>query len=309
MKYFSFLFLFVFSLGCFAQNEEEPARIVKSVVLDSLVITANPLMAEDFIREIEKDTLFYRAFADLKFYEYLAENKIYTYDKKGRKDAFIYRKVDHVIRDSVHISNVLLTKDSGDVFKRNGDFELFTVQMLSYLFNMGGEINLSNAKEYDEKSDGVEGKLKEKLKLLIARPGTRIDGIPFISGKTAIFEPDMRQYYDYTFHHATYRDTMNVYRFECILKKDLKSNKEDDLIINELTTIFDKKTFNIVARYIDVSYKSMLADCDIRMNFELAYVGRKLLTEVVEYDGYWDIPFRKKEKVSFKVVHDFSKTK
>jgi len=198
----------------------------------------------------------------------------------------------------------LAKKDSGNVYKRNGKYDLYTVEMFDYIF-----MNAYNS-DFVKSSPGVGGgsneSYKDKLKTLIFSPGRPIKGVPFISNKTQIFSPNMRQYYDYQFFSGTYLDSIPVYRFKVTVKPGLSSWTKDGLMIKELTTIFDKRNFQILGRYFDMKYSNMAFDFDVQMNIELGYFGNEgetLLPTKISYQGNWDIPFKKEERASFLILH------
>jgi hypothetical protein len=113
----------------------------------------------------------------------------------------------------------------------------------------------------------------------------------------------MRQYYDYGFTSGTYLDSIPVYRFKVSVKPDLSSWTKDGIMIKELVTIFDKRNFNILGRYVDMKYSNMLFDFDVQMNIEMGYFGEDKLPTKITYQGNWDYPFKKEERASFLIVH------
>jgi hypothetical protein len=127
-----------------------------------------------------------------------------------------------------------------------------------------------------------------------------VKGIPFISSKTEIFSPDMRQFYYYQFARGTYLDTIPVYRFKVMRKP---SSMQSDVMINEMTTIFDTRTFQILGRYIDMKFNNMFFEFNVQMNIELNNFNGELLPTKISYQGNWDIPFHKEERASFLILH------
>jgi len=113
----------------------------------------------------------------------------------------------------------------------------------------------------------------------------------------------MRQYYDYSFHSATYLDSIPVYRFEVKVKPDLSSWTKDGLMIKTLTTIFDKRNFEILGRYVDMKYDNLLFDFDVQMNIEMSYFNETKLPSKITYQGNWNIPLKKEERASFLILH------
>lgn len=278
---------------------------LKTITLDSVVnIVAEKLSVETFIRAVMNDTSFYQAFRNMKKYSFIAENRIFTYDKKNQVDGKVYRKIRHN-NDGPYKMEYLVKEDNGKVYKKNGKYQLYTVEMFDYIFmNAYNTDFVPNAPMSTGKPGGGSNEsYKDKLKTLIFSPGRPIKGLPFIGSKTAIFTPNMRQYYNYSFHSGTYLDSIPVYRFKVAIKPDLSSWTKDGLMIKELTTIFDKRNFEILGRYVDMKYDNLLFEFDVQMNIEMNYVGEDKLPSKITYQGNWNIPMKKEERASFLVLH------
>lgn len=275
---------------------------LKTISLESSVnIVSERLSAETFIRAVINDTSFYQAFRQMKNYSFIAENRIYTYDKKNKVNGRIYRKIRHRNTGPVKME-YLVKQDTGKVFKKNGKYQLYTLEMFDYIF--------MNAYQSDFVPDAVQkgtggGTLsgyKAKLKTLIFNPGKPVKGIPFIGSKTEIFTANMRQYYDYTFQSATYLDSIPVYRFIVKVKPGLSKWTKDGLMIKELITVFDKRNFEILGRQVDMKYSNMLFDFDVQMNIEMGYFGEEKLPSKITYQGNWNVPLKKQERASFLIL-------
>ncbi|TCC93344.1 hypothetical protein EZ428_00810 [Pedobacter frigiditerrae] len=276
---------------------------IKTIQLDSVVvIKGQRLNIETFINAVINDTSFYKAFRDMKKYSFIAENRIFSYDKKNKVDGKVYRKIKHN-NDGPYKMEYLVKESSGNVFKKNGKYQLYTVEMFDYIFmNAYNSDFVPNAPSGDGKG-GTNESYKNKLKTLIFNPGRPIKNLPFIGSKTEIFTANMRQYYDYTFYSGTYLDSIPVYRFKVSVKPDISSWTKDGLMIKELVTIFDKRNFQILGRYVDMKYSNMLFDFDVQMNIEMSYFDEVKLPTKITYQGNWDYPFKKKERASFLIVH------
>ncbi|WP_293302876.1 hypothetical protein [Pedobacter sp. UBA4863] len=278
---------------------------IKTITLDSVVnIKAKRLSIETFIDAIINDTSFYQAFRNMKKYTFIAENRVFTYDKKNQVDGKIYRKIRHN-NDGPYKMEYLVKEDNGKVYKKNGKYQLYTVEMFDYIFmNAYNTDFIPHAAPTTGKGKktGNEG-YKDKLKTLIFNPGRPIKGVPFIGSKTEIFTANMRQYYDYAFHSGTYLDSIPVYRFKVSVKPDLSKWTKDGIMIKELVTIFDKRNFEILGRYVDMKYSNMLFDFDVQMNIEMSYFDEVKLPTKITYQGNWDYPFKKEERASFLVLH------
>ena len=277
---------------------------VKTIELDpnAINIVAEKLSIETFIRAITTDTTFYQSFRRMKAYNFIAENRVYTYDKKNKVNGKIYRKIKHSNSGPVKME-YLVKQDTGKVFKKNGKYQLYTIEMFDYIFMNAYKTDfVANAPAGDGKGGSNAG-YKEKLKTLIFNPGRPVNGIPFIGSKTEIFTANMRQYYDYAFQSGTYLDSIPVYRFRVSEKKDLSNWTKDGLMIKELVTIFDKRNFNILGRYVDMKYSNMVFDFDVQMNIEMSYFGEDKLPTKITYQGNWNVPFKKEERASFLILH------
>jgi hypothetical protein len=260
------------------------------------------LNVEDFIQEILNDTSFYQAFRNMKKYTFFAENRVYTYDKNDKVKGKVYRKIKHN-NDGPYKMEFLEKQDSGDLLKRNGKYELYTVEMFDYIFmNAYNTDFVPNSANNLGPKGGSNESYKDKLKTLIFTPGRPIKGVPFIAGKTEIFTPNMRQNYNYNFAKGTYLDSIPVYRFKVSMKPDLSNWTKDGIMIKELTTIFDQRNFQILGRYIDMKLDNLAFEFDVQMNIEMSYFGEDLLPTKITYQGNWDIPFKKEEKASFLVL-------
>ena len=245
------------------------------------------------------DTGFYLAFRNMQQYEFNAENRIYTYDKRNKVNGKIYRKIRHSNVNGKHKMDYLEKQDVGNLYKSNGKYQLYTVEMFDYIFMNANNSDFVKGPALPG-SGGKNESYKDKLKTLIFAPGHKVKGIPFISSKTEIFSKDMRGYYYYQFARGKYLDSIPVYRFKVVRKP---SEADNDVVIKELTTIFDTRNFQVLGRYVDIKYSNWIFSFDIQMNIELANFNGELLPTKITYQGNWDIPFHKVERASFLIVH------
>ncbi|HXH99773.1 MAG TPA: hypothetical protein VNI52_05870 [Sphingobacteriaceae bacterium] len=300
-----FIFLFFVSTGYAQQIPRYNPDTLLTVNIDSAVtIKSTRLSVQTFIDEIVNDTSFYAAFRNMKKYSFTAENRIFTYDKKNKVEGKIYRKIFHN-NSGPYKMKFLEKKDEGKVFKKNGKYELYTVEMFDYIFMNAYNSDFKPTEPISGKKGESNESYKDKLKTLIFSPGKPVKGIPFISNKTQIFSPNMRQYYDYAFFSATYLDSIPVYRFKITVKPGLSNWTKDGLMIKELTTIFDKRDLQILGRYVDMKYDNLAFDFDVQMNIELGYFDNNeaLLPTKITYQGNWDIPLKREERASFLILH------
>ncbi|MDB5018976.1 MAG: hypothetical protein JWQ28_103 [Pedobacter sp.] len=301
------LFLVVLFLLAFKSDAQEIDRFnpdtIKTIQLDSVVnIRASRLNVETFIRAIVSDTSFYQAFRNMKKYNFIAENRVYTYDKHDQVNGSIFRKIKHNNSGPERLQ-YLIKQDTGKVFKKNGKYQLYTLEMFDYIFMNAYKSEYSDDAFATKAPNDKNGSYKDKLKTLIFSPGKPVAGLPFIGSKTEIFSANMRQYYDYSFYSATYLDSIPVYRFKVVVKPDLSEWTKDGLMIKELTTIFDKRNFEILGRFVDMKYSNLLFDFDVQMNIEMSYSNAVKLPTKITYQGNWNVPLKKEERASFLIVH------
>jgi len=297
------LLAFCFLISAFCSSAQQVKRFnpdtIRTIVIDSAVnIRSHHLTAQDFIDAVLRDTGFYKAFKEMKRYSFIAENRIYSYDKRNRINGKIYRKVKYSHIGNHHHTEYLAKSDSGAVFKSNGKYQLYTIEMFDYIFNGAYNSDYTKGPELPG-ANGKNETYKGKLKTLIFAPGHKVTGLPFLSSKSEIFSKDMRQYYLYQFARGKYLDTIPVYRFRVVRKP---STGDNDVVIKELTTIFDTRTFKILGRYVDLSYHNFLFSFDVKMNIELTKAGDEYVPAKITYQGNWDVPFHKLEKCSFLII-------
>ncbi|MDB5125476.1 MAG: hypothetical protein JWP94_3605 [Mucilaginibacter sp.] len=307
MKRFLLLLAFTItsSLAIAQQIQRFNPDTIKTIVIDSAInIRSHRLNAQDFIDAVMADTSFYKAFQNMKNFGFTAENRIFTYDKKNKVDGKIYRKLLHSNIAGKHKTEFLAKQDSGSVYKKNGKYQLYTVEMFDFIFTNAYNSDFTKGAALPGQG-GKNESYKDKLKTLIFTPGRKVKGIPFISSKTEIFSPDMQEYYRYEFARGKYLDTIPVYRFKVITKP---STSDGDTMIKEMTTIFDERTFQILGRYIDMKFSNMFVDFNVQMDIELNNFQGQLLPVKITYQGNWDIPFHKEERASFLIVQkDYKK--
>ena len=297
-------FLFFIAINYCSNAQQQQPRFnpdtIRTIVIDSPVnIRSHRLNVQDFIDAVLADTGFYQAFRDMKKYSFIGENFIYTYDKNNKINGKVYRKFKRIETGGKQTIDYIAKRDSGNIYKKDGKYQLYTVNMFDYIFMNAYKSGYGSGSMIAKKPDSKDQSYKDKLKVLIFAPGHRVDGIPFISNKTEIFSPDMRPLYDYQFARGTYLDSIPVYRFRVIQKSSSSGN---DVVIKELTTIFDMRTFQILGRYVNLQYHNLFIDMDIQMNIELINYHGDLVPAKVTYQGDWNIPLHKEERASFLVV-------
>jgi hypothetical protein len=161
-----------------------------------------------------------------------------------------------------------------------------------------GETNIVKGKNFSGKGKSGIEKHKEQLKQLFFNPGTKIPGIPFIGNKVALFDEDVARLYDFKIDRKEYLGN-SCYVFIITPREDLTSGEKSDIVIDEMTTWFNAKSLEIIARNYSLSYKAGVYDFDVDMEVQLEKVGELLVPKVLRYKGEWDVIFKKKERAIF----------
>lgn len=292
---------FSFNFHVIAQKDtSEYVPISAFVNLDSFVVTATRkgFNVDDFIELVRKDDSFFKAFHNLRFVDATFQNDIRLFDKKGKVKAS-YRSnsvqtSDGRCREMQNFDEQV----SGNYFKRKKKYRYYTATLYDRVFFTNGRVcENPDATTWQEGKSGIEKHISE-LKKLIFSPGEKAD-VPLIGNKTAIFEPKMRQYYDYSISSKKYVNGADCYVFTAKVKDEFENKKEGKTIIKYLETYFEKETFQVLARNYQLAASTTFYDFDVTMRVKLTKVGEKYFPETVEYDGQWDIPFKKPEIAVF----------
>jgi hypothetical protein len=250
-----------------------------------------------FIRRVKNDTTFYKAFRSMRLVPYTATNDIRVYDKKGKVSASLYSHTKQVRSGNCRTTQVLDEKVTGDFYKRNKDYRYYTAELYAYLFFTKGKMCGEDDRVkgmLDERGKGQIEKSKYQLKQLMFNPGAKIQGVPFMGDKAAIFEPSVAKMYDFKLLSEEYNGE-ECYVFKAIPKKGYA----DDVVYDELTTWFRKSDYAIVARDYSLSFSAAIYDFNVRMKVRTTQAHGKLLPSHIEYDGNWHVFTKNRERVKF----------
>ena len=298
-KLFLLSLLFNISTCIFAQQKNDTTiKVDENYITLSEIVINNKLNVPSFIERVKNDTTFYKAFRTLRIIGYTALNDIKMLDKNGTIEASLHSKTKQIRTENCRKMEVLDQASSGDILDSDGDFNYYTAQLYAGLFftkdSVCGENNIVNGHEFS--TSGLSGmeKHKEQLKMLFFNPGKKINGLPFISNKTEIFDQSMADKYDMSIDFSEH-DSVPCYVF----KIKVKPNKKNGVVIDEMTTWFDEKTFEIVARDYSLSYDAGVYDFAVNMQVEMTKIGNLLVPSVLHYNGNWKAIFKKRERGNF----------
>ena len=278
----------------------------KKITLSEVVVN-NKINVPAFIERVRTDTTFYKAFRTLHIIGFTALNDIRMVNKDQEIKAALRSKIKQIRNNNCRSMEVLEESTTGDIYDENKNFNYYTGEMYAGLFftkgSICGEDNIIKGR--DLSTAGLSGmeKHKAQLKMLFFNPGRQINGLPFISGKTAIFDKDMEDKYDMNIDMEEHNNT-SCYIFTIKAKPERKG----DVVIDEMTTWFNDKTFEIVARNYSLSYDAGVYDFDVQMQVELTKFGEYLVPSLIRYVGNWKVIFKKRERGIFTAtLFDFVK--
>ena len=300
MKYFMpAFFCLLFSIPVSAQQKSDSIIFLgnKTITLSEVVVN-NKLNVPTFINRIKNDTSFYKAFRNLHLLNFSSINDIRMMDKSGNAQATLFSKTKQLRDSSCRRMEVLEEQATGDFYTSDHQYNYYTAQMYASLFftngNVCGEDNIVAGKEFSTEGKSGMEKHKEQLKMLFFNPGKKINGLPFMSNKTAIYDDDIADRYDMSIDMDDYNKT-SCY----IFKQKVKPGKESDVVVSEMTTWFNDKTYEVVARTYVLNYSTLFYDFNVTMEVQMAHAGEYLVPSLIRYNGNWKAILKKRERGVF----------
>jgi len=130
--------------------------------------------------------------------------------------------------------------------------------------------------------------------MLFFNPGKKVPGIPFIGDKLDLYDEHAHKLYDYQLHFIDYKGSF-AYVFSIKPKDDLGLFQRGDIVVDEMTTWFDYKTLEVLARNYVLSYKAGIYNFNVNMQVEMTKVGNLLVPQTLRYKGNFGVLFKKKE--------------
>jgi len=301
MKQWFCILFFLHSLVLSAQE-----GIVKSVMLDSVMVSAvsSGFSVEDFVDYVKSDTSFYQGFKNLRYYSHQYSSELEVFDVKNNSVGFLFRQGHYEVNDNKLVVNVDSTFNDGKIYNRRGKYRYYTPEFFDYIFFPDDTLEVSKYSSKDKAKDGESANERNErdAKVIIFNPGSvEVEKSGSKKEKLAVFDESMQKYYDYIISKKTYKDTLECYEFVCRMKNDLTEDEQEEVLIRELVSYFDRNTFNVVYRKYVMQYDYWLIDLNVTVDVEMGYAKDKLVPSFIHYRGYWDIPFSKAEIADFKL--------
>lgn len=300
-KCFFLLLCMLVSRKSHAQHED--TVIMHRITLDSFVVldVQEGLDISRFITLIQEDTTFYEAFENLRRIDYSGSTTVRMFDDEHLVQAMYSNRMQQDVESNCRSMSFPYEVSTGDFFDDKGKMQYLTASVFSYIFLYRDTI-CGKIVETDNNA-GADAQLeqrKDQLKVLIFNPGKSVDGVPLIGDKMEIFAPNMQPFYTYDIRQERYATGVDCYVFT--VQKTEEAEKGKDVVINNLTTWFDKKTMEIVARQYQLSYFTPVFDFDVSMDVRLGVVNGRRVPVKIDYHGFWDIPMRKPEIGSIQIM-------
>ena len=255
-----------------------------------------------FIKRVEQDSTFYKAFKNLRILNYSSINDVRMFDKKGRVESSLYSKTRQWADNGCRVTNVLEEKVTGNYFDKTGTPNYYTGELYASLFfskdTVCGQTNVIGDIERSIRGKKGIDKRKEQLKMLFFNPGKDIQGIPLMGNKVQVFDTRRSDLYDFIVDIQEYKGK-TAYVFTLKVKDDLSFFKKDEVVIDEMTTWFDYETFEVIERDYKMTYNAGVYRFDVNMHVEIDKIGGMLYPKLIRYDGSWGVLIKGSERGLF----------
>ncbi len=287
----------------FSTYGQEDEKIYSSIQLDSIVILSeNNFNAEEFISRVKKDTSFYQAFKNLRYYAHQSEGSIWVLNRKSKEKAFERMEVQQFVENSTMWQDQKIVKHQGKMRNRKGELKFTTAKMYYNVFFPADTSKVSNKMTSVQSESVGQSKMdqhKHDLKVMMFNPGEDVSGVPIVGDKMSIFDNDMVKYYTYKVTMVPYRDR-NCYLFTCTARPEYSRHKT---VIKSLKTYFDPTNMMVLKREYEMDYRSILFQFDVNILVENKIIKNTIVPTYISYNGYWDIPFQAQETLKFSIVN------
>ena len=300
--FFIFLVSFLLLLQVTAAQTRDTVDAGGATVTLSEVVVRSGMDVNGFIERVRRDTTFYKAFRNLRVLSYTSINDIRMFDRKGAPEASLRSRTQQSAWSGCRVTHTLESTQTGPFFDRHGTPRYYTAKLYDALFHahdtLCGQHNM--VRDHGPKLRGTSGmeRHKEQLKMLFFNPGADIPGIPLMGDKTRIFDADNRRLYQFDIDIRE-RKGIPCYVFTISARKDLGLLDRSRIVIDEMETWFDYRSFEVLQRSYAMRYDAGVYRFDVRMYVELGHAGKFLVPTLVRYDGSWKVAFQSAEKGVF----------
>lgn len=296
--------LILYSFVCFLQTAQAQQKdtIEGRVVTLSEVLIRSNTDVKGFINRVKADTSFYKAFKNLRVLSFTSLNDIRMQDKKGRPSASLYSRTRQYASKGCRVTKKEEEKVTGDFYDKKGGYNYYTASLYASLFfafdTVCGETNMVRGSERTIAGKSGMEKHKEQLKMLFFNPGMKIPGIPLMGNKAAMLDDDLSEWYDFSIDIQD-RSGKQCYVFAVKAKPRSEGGDPDKVVIDEMTTWFDYKTYQVVARNYALSYSAGVYAFIVDMEVEISPYRDLMVPTVIRYNGSWNVFLKGRERGVF----------
>ncbi|HEX2683605.1 MAG TPA: hypothetical protein VHL77_06720 [Ferruginibacter sp.] len=280
------------------QKNDSVVTLGNKTITLSEVVVDNKLNIPVFIERIKNDSSFYKAFRNLRILGFTAINDIRMNGSDGRMKAGLHSTTRQLRSKNCRTMQTLDEQVTGDMYDENHELNYYTARMYASLFftkdSVCGETNIVTGREFSTKGKSGMEKNKEQLRMLFFNPGKRINGLPFISNKTEIYDDVMADKYDMSIDIDMYKNT-SCYVFT----QKVRPENKDDVVVDEMITWFNTETYEVVARNYSLSYSAAVYDFKVQMEVVMTKFGEYLVPSLIRYIGNWKVISKKRERGVF----------
>ena len=268
------------------------------VFLNEVDITVNDtsLKVDDFIEIIKNDTTFYKSFKYLRYYSHNFSSNLSIYNKKDNLLAFSKKEGNYISNGKNAYINYDTKIDSGKIFKRSGKYRYYTHSAFDQVFFPMDTISV-NLKISKSKKGSKNYRDAKTIGFSVGSSETE-QKKGGLSKRLEIFDISMQKYYDYFLSETNYNG-IECYNFTVSVKDSLKNKELKKALIRKIVSYFDKKNMNVLYRTYHFEYKSVILKLNMLIEVKSNYFKDKHLPTKISYNGYWNVPFYKPEKIKF----------
>ena len=250
------------------------------------------LKVDDFIEIIKNDTTFYKSFISW-YYSHNFSSNLSIHNKKDNLLAFSKKEGNYISNGKNAYINYDTNIDSGKIFKRSGKYRYYTHSAFDQVFFPMDTISVNLKISKSKKGSKNYGQSYWLLLVLLNRAKKR-----GLSKRLEIFDISMQKYYDYFLSETNYNG-IDCYNFTVSVKDSLKNKELKKALIRKIVSYFDKKNMNVLYRTYHFEYKSVILKLNMLIEVKSDYFKDKHIPTKISYDGYWNVPFYKPEKIKF----------
>ena len=178
----------IITIRCSAQPSDSLS--VKHIQLDSIVVKSGFDM-KAFIRRVQNDTTFYKAFRSLHLVPFTATDSFTASDKSGRVIATMADNARQQINArGCRTATFTGRRSTGDFYRHGSEMNYYTAKLFYDAFYSDAPLcNQTDivAGALQQQGSGRMEKNKYELKQLIFNPGSKVSGIPFMGDKASVF--------------------------------------------------------------------------------------------------------------------------